>query len=274
MRDDLTSFLADPVLDVMATRPVALYINGEYWGIYYLREKINAEFVASHYNVSPESVDLLQGNSIVNAGSKADWDSLIKFVRTHDLSDDKNFRYVAERVDLQNYADYIISELYCGNTDAGNIRCFKSSEIDSKWRWILYDTDMGFHPGMKGSVFNYLNPIGNGANNGFTTALINRLLKNKEFRSIFVKRLKYQMHNIWNQERVLAAIDAFADKIESEANRNNNRWNISNDWKKQVEVLKSFAKSRQSELKNEFKSDERVRKIIALSDKELNAIFG
>ena len=273
IRDDLTTYLADPVLDVMATRPVALYINGEYWGVYFLREKINAEFAASHYNVSPESVDMVQGNSINNAGSIDDWYSLLSYVKTHDLSVEENFEYVRKRVDLKNYADYIIAELYCGNTDAGNIRCFKSSELDNKWRWILYDTDMGFQAGLSGSVFNYLNPQGNGANNMFTTRLINGLLKNKKFRNLFVSRLKYQMHNIWNTERVIETIDMFSSVISSEVERNHSRWNVSHDWNANIDSLRSFAENRQAALKNEFANDSRVRSIIALSEKELKECF-
>ena len=273
MRDDLTTTLADPILDVMASRPVVVYINGKYWGIYYLREKINAEFVASHYGVSASSVDMIQGGSTLNSGSRADWVELMDFVKSHNLADAENYKYVTDRVDVQNYADYIISEIWCGNTDAGNIRCFKSSEADNKWRWIMYDTDLGFQLGQKGIAFRMLNPAGNGANNMFSTALINGLLKNKDFRNLFVKRLEYLMKNIWSTERVLSMIDKFSDAIKDEIPRNTERWEASREWATQVEYLRQFTKARQALLKNEFATDSNLRKLIALTDEELNRCF-
>ena len=274
MKDDMTTTLADGILDVMASRPVILYINGDYYGVYYIREKISEHFIASHYGVSPESVDLLQGNGYtVNAGDNADWLALMDYVKDHDLTVDEHYQYVADRVDLQNFADWQIAELYCGNTDQGNIRFFRSSENDGKWRWIFYDTDLGFQGGNLSSAWELLNPNGTGAGDAISTRLINKLLKNKNFRALFVERLEYQMKNIWNTERVRAEIDRFAAIWEPEADRNSTRWEHSTVWADNVWGLHYFARNRMDALRDEFEDSARVRNIIALTDEELDRCF-
>lgn len=274
MRDDLTSTLCDGILDVMASRPCVLYINGEYWGIYYIREKINSKFIASHYGVTDTSVDIIQGNRIVNCGSREDWIELMDYVKGHDLTNPECYEWVKERVDLENYADYVIAEIFCGNTDAGNIRRFRSSDSDNKWRWILYDTDMGFHCSLPTGPFVYLNPEGNGADKMFSTALINQLLKNSDFHRIFVDRLEYQMKEVWSVPRVIGIIDRIATSIESQISRDDMRWNRSRDWDEAVDELRYFAWSRHGYLRKEFETNPRLRQVISLDQHELDRCFG
>lgn len=274
MKDDLITSLVRDELDVLASRPVVFYINGEYFGIFYVREKASEHYVASHYNVSPESVDLLQANGLIpNAGSNAEWTKLKDFVRSHDMSNDENYAYVEKRVDVKNYADYIIAELYTGNADQGNIRYFRSSENDGKWRWLLYDTDLGFQIELKDTAWELFNPNGTGAEDQTSTFLINGLLKNKKFRALFIERLEYQMDNIWNSERVIKRVDEMAAAIRDEVPRNNKRWPKNQNWEAYVTALKTYAKERPTLLRNEMKNDSRVRNIIALSDSELSRCF-
>lgn len=274
MRDDLITSLVEGELDVLDSRPVVFYINGEYFGIFYIREKASENYVASHYNVSPESVDLLQANgSIPNAGSNDEWLELKQFVKTHDMSVDSNYAYVKKRVDVKNYADYIVAQLYTANADLGNIRYFRSDENDGKWRWLLYDTDLGFQIDLKDTAWELLNPAGTGAGDQISTFLINGLLRNKEFRKLFIDRLEYQMDNIWNSERVNKRIDEMVAAIESEVPRNNKRWTKNQNWEACVESLRTFAKERPAVLRDELKNDSRVRNIIALTDEELNRCF-
>ena len=274
IKDDLTVSLADGLVDTMATRPVVLYINGEYYGMYYIREKIREDFVASHYNVSPESVDILQANGYtINAGSNEDWLALMDYVKSHDLTKTENYAYVADRIDVQNYIDYLIAELYCGNTDQGNIRFFRSSEGDGKWRWILYDTDLGFQGGRLNSAWELFNPNGTGASDAISTTMINKLLKNNTFRALFVERLEYQMDNIWNTERVLSYIDHYAEVWKDEGQKNHDHWGYETPWESAISDLRYFARHRMDALRDEFETSSRVRAIIALTDEELDRCF-
>lgn len=275
MKDVLTTSLVDDekLLDVQAYRPVIVYINGEYWGMHYIREKINEQYLSTRYGVSEDSIDLLQGNGYVNAGSNTDYLSLIQYVQSHDLRQADAYAYVAERVDLQNYADYIIAEIYCGNDDTGNIRYFRSSEGDNKWRWILFDTDLGFQNNSGNGIWHVINPVGTGSENAFSTALISNLLKNDEFRTLFLKRWEYHMKNTFSTERVIARIDQLHTLWQDEAARNFQKWNPKINWEQNVEDLRTFARNRQTELKRELLQDGNVHAVFGLNADQADALF-
>lgn len=103
------------------------------------------------------------------------------------MADPGNYRYVTERMNVQSYCDYLISEAYCGNQDSGNIRFFRSPDYDGgRFHWIVYDVDLGFqNAAVPYGFYHILNPDGTGAGNSLSTVLVNRLLKNPEFRATF-----------------------------------------------------------------------------------------
>ena len=276
MRDDLTSYILDHSqgldLDFMASRAVVVYINGKYWGIYYLREKINKHFIASHYNIPTDGMDIIMGYHNCEEGSRKDWDEFYTFAKTKDLRKPKNYKYVEEHMDLQNYADWIIAECFIGNRDAGNVRSFKSTQIDNKWRWILYDTDMGWSSSGGDGMLKYLTPQKNGL---WPTAMIRSLLRNDNFRAIFLERLEYQMHNVWNKENVNAAIDFMEAQIDSEVARNNKRWSRGTyaSWKENISQIRRFANGRQAYLKKQFATNPSLKPLLHMSKEELDRCF-
>ncbi len=277
-KDAMTTSLVDDLglMEVQAYRPVVVYINGDYWGVYNIREKIDENFIATHENVSPGSVDLLQGNWAVNAGSNEDYREMLEYVRAHknSMNTDEVYNYLDARMDLVNYCDYYIAEIYCSNNDAGNIRFYRSSETDGKWRWILYDTDQGFAGSRTDRIWYNINPAGTGTNQAFTTDLIYNLLKNDRFRSLFIQRLEYNMKNVWNTERVLERIDEFYNLYKPEVERNFQRWNpYSLVWEKEVEAFRVFARNRQKYIRKELSSSPQVAAIFKLTEEELDRIF-
>ena len=274
MRDDLVAMLADTVLDVMASRPAVLYINGDYKGIYYIREKINEDFVASRLGVSPGSVTIMQGTGQAHCGSPAKWKALMAWIRNHDLSRDECYDSVCGQVDVQSYADYIVAEMFIGNTDLGNVRWYRSDEDDGRWHWILYDTDLSLEPGEKADAFNVIDPVP-GPDKYYSTALFNALVRNPRFRDLFVSRLEFQMNNVWNEERVLGAIDSLSTLIGGEVEANYRKWGKPSPsrWLGCVDVFRAFTKGRKAHLRREFATRPELRRIIALTPEELDRCF-
>lgn len=275
MRDDLTSDIVDRApgmdLDVMATRPVVTYINAQYWGIYYIREKINKHFIASHYGIPTDGIDIIMAYCNCEEGSSKDWNEFYNFAKTKDLSKPENYQWMQEHMDLQNYADWVIAECYVGNRDAGNVRAFKSKHLDNKWRWILYDTDMAWTTTGDDGLFRYLTPQEKGI---WSTTIIRALLKNDEFRALFLDRLEYQMHNVWNKENVHAAIDKLSGQIDGEVARNNARWkNTYAFWKDHLRGLHRFADTRQDYMKKQFSTHPYLRELLHMSKSELDRCF-
>lgn len=274
MRDVLVTSLADDtgILDTQAYRPIVLYVNGEYFGLYYLREKINEHFISTHRNVSPGSVDLLKGDGIVNYGSNADYRALIQYVESHDLRQDEHYRYVLDRIDPVSYCDFKIAQIYCANGDTGNIRFYRSSDTDGKWRWILYDTDMAFR-GDPDRFWHNINPEGTGHNNAFSNALICNLLKNDDFRALFIKRLEFNMKNTWSTKRVLARVDELCEAIGKEIPRNHKKYGITTNWENEMISLRKQIKGRQAAIKQELSSKPEVAAIFRLTPSQINQCF-
>jgi len=254
IRDSMMARLVkDTGLDYQAYRPVVLYIDGQYWGLYNIREKVNEAYLASNHGVDPDDIDLLEGNSRVKAGDAEDYEELLKFVKTHDMSLKENYEAVKQRIDIQNYIDYQCAIIYFGNTDTGNIRYWRERSPNGKWRWIVYDQDWGFFNVEQNTLWYVTNPQGTGVGLKFSTALMVNLLKNEEFKNEFIQRFAYHLNHTFKTEHVLAVIDEMAKAIEPEMPRHLSRWGGSmKSWHKQVEVLRDFARRRPEILKGYF----------------------
>lgn len=246
MRDELISDLAMEYTDITAqkNRPVNLYLNGEYWGIYYIREKINEHFIAGNENVSADTVTLTEGNG----GSSREYRALVQYATTHDLRKQEYYDYVCSQVDIQQYMDYLIAEIWIGNTDNDNIRYY--TYTGGKWRWILYDTDLSMISSGFDSVAAHLNPNGTGASDWVSTKLINALLKNPEFKEAFIRRMAWQMNTIWTPENLNTKIDEYVALIQPDMQRECTRWpeHSYKLWETYVGYLRSFANKRNDRL--------------------------
>ena len=227
----LTSLMRGSEIDFQEYNPVATYINGEYWGMYNMREKTNEHMLASKHNVDAESITLLTNNAEVIEGSNEEYNELIAYIENTDLSDDANFEYIKDRVDLKNYTLYQVTNIYTNNTDwpGNNIKFWKHP--DTKWRWIMYDTDFGFGPPW--NVSNYhentlsfaLRPDGPGwPNPPWSTLLFRKLITNEGFRNQFVNRYADELNTRFLPTNVSNHIDQVYSTIEPEVLAHYTRW--------------------------------------------------
>lgn len=245
MRDAMMTKLASDYLklDVQNCRPVVVYINGEYWGIYFIREKLNDQYVAGHYNVSAEEANV----TFANGRNNDEYQTLLNFAKQNDLSKPENYEHIKTLMDVENYADYIVTEIIVGNADNGNIKFFTYK--GGKWRWMLYDVDHGFRSATHNTVEAHLNPAGTGASDMFSTALINSLLKNPDFKKMFLEEIAYQLNSVWNTENITKYIDRFKGYIENDIMRDCQRWNHSySAWENAIDSLYYFANNREGYL--------------------------
>jgi hypothetical protein len=227
----LTSLMRGSGLDFQEHNPVATYINGEYWGMYNMREKTNEHMLASKHNINPEDIDLLTNNAQVIEGSNEEYLQLIQYISNTNLSVASNFTYVADRVDLKEYALYQAANIYFNNTDwpGNNIKFWKHPA--GKWRWIMFDTDFGFGPFWNISNYN-VNTLSfaldvNGTpwpNPPWSTLLFRRLTTNLDFRNQFINRYADELNTRFLPSNVIAHIDEIYASIEPEINAHYDRW--------------------------------------------------
>ena len=129
-------------VEALASRPVVLYLNGEYWGIYYVHERPDDRYLEDHFGVDNEHFNLMAGwYPIVDAGTADHFNALYQWFETADLTDQQNYDWVGQQIDMDCFIDYQILELFLENNDwpSNNTRCWQ--EGDGLWRWIFYDGD-------------------------------------------------------------------------------------------------------------------------------------
>jgi hypothetical protein len=232
MRDALAQYLQIEYMDVdyQAYRPVIVFINGAYWGIHNMREKINEHYLAENYGVDPDDVNILQGGGNAAIGKSDEYLAMIDFVSNNDMSDPKNYAYIRKKMDVEQYIDYQIANIYMAESDwpGNNIKFWNTNRLaNNKWRWIMFDRD--------GSLRSYRTETdeltiatatdGTGwPNPPWSTLLLRRLLTNETFRHTFIQIFAYQMNTTFDPGRLYDMIDEFNARIKREIPRHIGRW--------------------------------------------------
>ena len=246
-------------VDVQAYKPVVVYINGRYWGLYFLREKVDETFVANHYNVAAtkKNTDILRVDGEVKTGSSKKYKEMISFINNNSLSNKNNYAKIKEQIDVVNMCDFWIAEIYASNYDILNVRYFSNPDVDNgKWKFVFYDMDSAYYNVNVNYYAFYTNPNGMGGWN-FPTTLLRNMMKSSEFKKTFLERLSYNLKNTWNYNTVSKKLDEIVKEVgEDEIKRNLERWNnISySQYKTNINYVKNFAKKRNSYMKSQAKS--------------------
>ena len=252
-RDALMTGLVNKFdLDKQDYRPAHVYINGDYWGIYNIREKVNRYFIDGHHRTDKDSVDLIEHRYTRKRGSKLHYLKMIKFLENNDLSLAENFAYLQSQMEVNNFMDFQIAQIYFDNQDAGgNIKFWREHSPNGRWRWILYDTDWGFglHDATaykNNSLAFHTEPNGpKWPNPPWSTFILRKLLENKEFEKAFINRFADYINTAFKPERIQKHIDRYYNTLVSEIPRHHQRWRLSSKtWENQVQILRNFADRR------------------------------
>ncbi len=228
IRDGLGAGLAREIdLDYQEHRQSILYINGVYWGIHNVREKISEHFLSSHHNIDLDNTNLdLVENSYgtwANYGSTDNWSDLIDFLWSNDISLDSNYQIIRDWVDIQEWINYLVIQLYAGNNDwpGGNYK--RWYEEDKKWRFILNDLDAGFNQypeeynPPEENIFD-----NNGLDGGFPE--YHQMMENSEFRNQFINTFADLFNTIFKPDRFSSIVDSLANILEPEMPYHVERW--------------------------------------------------
>lgn len=180
-------------LDVAAPyiRPIQLYLNGEYWGVYFLQEKMDERYLEDHYDVDPENCNII-GSWLgeVEYGTNVSYSQMISWFSNADLTDDMVYEQAYEMIDMHNFIDYYILETFIGNWDwpGNNMRCWQ--ENDGLWQWLFFDGDATLINNTSNAFPNaaVFTPPEAWGNHPVDKLLFGQLLKNSQFRSTFIAR--------------------------------------------------------------------------------------
>ncbi|MBQ7324767.1 MAG: CotH kinase family protein [Clostridia bacterium] len=266
MRDEVCTAVVDgtTALYAQAIKPCVLYLGGEYWGIYYLRERFSDEYVASHLGVSADSVNLIVGNGSVQNGTSREYNELLNYVKTHDMSKKEHYQYLCDKIDINSLMDWYICRSYMGDKDLANIRYFQSSEHDNKWRWMYFDLDWALYHTDDRPIASTL--LENGKH-----PLILAAVESKEGKDAFIRRYAELMDTVLNEEYIIGIIDSLAAQVESEVERDRARWGSSvTKWNNSVEKLRAYFRDG---VRDENVLED-IQDYFNLSDSQMKSYFG
>jgi hypothetical protein len=264
LRDGLVSELAKGMnLERLAFQPSVLYLNGEYWGVHNLREKVNEHYFEANYGIDASLITILENNAVEVIGKNTEYNQMIAFANSQNLQTDASFNALANQMDIEAYIDYMIMQVYVHNDDwpGNNIKYWKYDGPGSKWRWILFDTDFGF------GLYNTSKVSQNtlqfaSATNGpswpnppWSTLLFRRLLTNNTFKQMFINRYADCLNTIFVPSFIHSKTDSIRSMISEEMKRHLPRWSQNfNSWNSNVEAVKTFASQRQSNVRGHIRS--------------------
>ncbi|MBI9070345.1 MAG: CotH kinase family protein [Melioribacteraceae bacterium] len=258
-RDGLMqNIIGDTGLETLEFHPVVVFLNGEYWGKYNLREKISEHYIANKFGLDPATITIVEPNQGVNGYVGDDhYDSMLRFIEENDLSEDENFQHVSTLVDVDDFMKYNVAQIFFGNTDwpGNNMKLWRANDNKSKWRWIVYDTDFGFalyddnaDLYMHNTLQFALEQYGPGwPNPPWSTFLLRNLVKNEKFKNKFINTFADFSNSIFKTDFIDSKIDSFKTLIDSEMRTHFTKWPQSGNyeyWKHEVERLKSFSSKR------------------------------
>jgi len=254
-RDALLTDLVEPLdIEIQAYRPAVVYINGVYWGIHNVREKITEHYLRYNCGANKDSVDLMKHRNDLQTGNRKSYKALLRYITKTDFSDTANITYLNTLMDIDNYINYNLAEVYSDNGDAGgNIRYWREQKEGARWRWVLFDLDLGMGIGdWKAYKVNTLQEMTTKTgerwpNPAWATLIIRKLLKNDSIKEVYINRFADHLNTIFSSENVNFKIDSIKSLINNEFPIHIQKWPVPLEkWERNVSKIKDFATYRPS----------------------------
>lgn len=231
MRDSfMQRVVRDTHNDYMATSTAVVFLNGEYWGHYEIRENLDEDWCESNHGTDADMIDLITDTYMgfdVKEGSDVDFWQMHDLIVNGDPNSDDFFELANERLDLENFADYIITETYYANCDwscgyTNNTKFWHYQGETGKWRYMLMDLDFGL--GLYGESPD-VDFITRARDEDFAMDRIcNRLLQNDEFKHYFINRYADLINTVWQQSNMIEVGNAMRDEMAPIIERHHQRW--------------------------------------------------
>lgn len=243
-------------LDVQSMRPVACFVNGVYYGLYNIREKQDKDYIAYHHHIDPDKLDYIENGGDVKEGNDSTYQALVAVLNSG-ISSNAKFQEFEKKVDVDNYTDYIISQIFCSNSSYGhNVSLFKGRADSARWRWLLHDYDRGFTSSTGTGMDFFTSPNGNASSNPpYSTLMLRKMFLNANYKEKFISRFADHLYVTWNPNFISPRINLHSAWIENEIPIHIAKWQGTTStygnampsvayWENEVQQLHAFAKDR------------------------------
>ena len=247
-----------PKLYTQGYRPSVVYLNGEYWGVYNIRERTDKRYLKTHFDLNEDEVDMVEGIDEASLGDNVQWNNLVTFLQTTEFSDDANFDSLKSHIDTEHFMDYVVFNVFIDNWDwpDNNNKRWREKSPDGKWRFISYDHDFTFGlftpQGFNSGVW-YNNSLGrlfqewntSWPNSNWSTLPFRKMILNDRWKNDFINRMADQINVLYTTERLNERIDDFENLYAPEMQQQIDRWTVGFiPWEENVDKLRLFADNR------------------------------
>ncbi len=250
-------------LDMRRGERCVVYVDGDFWGVYSIREKVSdADYTKYYYNQDKYHINylMLWGNTWAEYGGPAafaDWNQTKNFILNNNMANQTNYETVKEQYDITSLVDYILINSYVVCTDwinwnVGWWRGFDPNGTHQKWGYILWDEDATFN-----HYINYTNvpdetpnaspcyPEGIFLDPGQHIEILNKLLENEEFTQYYVSRYQDLLNTAFVKEDMIELLESIENSMANDMSYQISRWGGSfSQWQQNVQKVKNFITQR------------------------------
>ncbi len=241
-------------MDSRKYEPTVIYINGQYWGIYEIRERVDNDYTEYYYDKSKKKVDILKywGGINIEDGSDTGWVNLYNYIMNNNMSIPANYEYVKSVLNVKSFIQYFIFNTYLVNTDWLNWNTMwwrgrKNPII--KWRYALWDCDNVLdlgqnYTGMPTTDYTAtpcapFTLFQNNSNIKHTDMLVH-LMDNEEFQDQYANEFIDMLNGPFNCDNMITHLDSLLAIVDPEMPMHCARWGGNyNTWLNNVNYLKN-----------------------------------
>ncbi len=246
-------------LDFMPVRPVSVYLNGKYWGLYFLRDRFDTEYFYQRYGVDKTKISILEAplrsgdkrGQVTAKDSEFDSDAELFNRLLKEAAVCRNcarYEIFNQYLDLENLIDFYIVQLHFNNVDwpynntevwryqnrmvmiNPNLSTALPPGIDGRFRWMLFDVDQGIAP-TKDTIEGVISSAKNTPYEQFVDDKFpwRTLFFNNRFLQNYLNRYANYLNTTFSEEAVITQIDRLVSEIETEMPRQIERWRDETD---------------------------------------------
>lgn len=271
----MQTLMKDLELDLQYARPAIVFLNGEYWGVHTIRDRLDNRYIQTHYGLSDEmDYTILERDGQLDRGNPdgiRHYEDMLAFLESPGAADPENYAEIKTRMDVENFTNYQIGQIYVMNTDwpGNNIQYWRyytdeydpdaPEGLDGRWRWQVFDLDFGF-----GLDFDYVTGVNEGPahntlsfaleahgpnwpNPPWSTFILRKLMENDTYRQHFITRFADLLNTSFEENRVLDVLEDFYETYKPEMPEHIHRWRMPENmqsWEDDVDVMRDFALQR------------------------------
>ncbi len=301
----MQSLLKDMKIDIQYSRPAIVFINGEYWGVHNIRDRLDNRYMQTHYGLDDEmDYTVLEGNAELYIGNPAGinhYQDMLQFLGNPGVAADANYSELKTMMDIKNFTNYQVAQIYFMNTDwpGNNLQYWRYNTesyqpdapygLDGRWRWKVFDLDFGF-----GLNFDYVTGVEQGPahntlafaleddgphwpNPPWSTFILRKLIENESFKNHFIIRFADLLNTTFSEDNVIEELAEYRLMYLPEMPEHIHRWRMPESmehWESEIQVMQNFASERPGYLRHYIAEEFGLDETAAITLKTANSSQG